>query len=43
MINDVQTHDLPMSLAGLERVALFMGINKGLDLKREIEFNLESS
>ena len=41
MINDIQTHDLPMSLAGLEQVALFMGISKGLDLKREIEFNLD--
>jgi [glutamine synthetase] adenylyltransferase / [glutamine synthetase]-adenylyl-L-tyrosine phosphorylase len=41
MINDIQTHDLPMSLAGLERVALFMGISNGLDLKREIELNLD--
>ena len=40
MINDIQTHDLPSSINGLEQIALFMGIKEGSDLRKQLELNL---
>jgi len=40
MINDVQTHDLPMSSRGLNQISKFMGFKNPLDFKKKVELNL---
>ena len=40
MINDVQTHDLPMSSRGINRISSFMGFKNPLEFKKKVEFNL---
>jgi glutamine synthetase adenylyltransferase len=40
MINDVQTHDLPMSSRGLNQISSFMGFKNPLDFKKKVELNL---